>query len=120
MPRRSWAAAQGTLARAAAAIDRAPAVQAFFQTLVTGLFNAGTVSATRVARAMVLAGEIGDVARLADFDVVVVPALGTLTAAATNDVLQSRDARSVIASLGRLDEATTRIAAACTGVFAVA
>src|SRR5699024_5448236 len=56
----------------------------------------------------------------AEFDVVVVPALGTLTAAATNDALQSRDARSVIASLGRLDEATTRIAAACTGVFAVA
>jgi len=56
----------------------------------------------------------------AEFDVVVVPALGTLTAAATNDALQSRDVRSVIASLGRLDEATTRIAAACTGVFAVA
>ncbi|MFI2422368.1 DJ-1/PfpI family protein, partial [Rhodococcus qingshengii] len=56
----------------------------------------------------------------AEFDVVVVPALGTLTAAATNDALQSRDARSVIASLGRLDDATTRIAAACTGVFAVA
>ncbi len=55
-----------------------------------------------------------------EFDVVVVPALGPLTAAATNDALQSRDARSVIASLGRLDEATTRIAAACTGVFAVA
>lgn len=55
-----------------------------------------------------------------EFDVVVVPALGTLTAAATNDALQSRDARSVIASLGRLDDATTRIAAACTGVFAVA
>jgi len=46
--------------------------------------------------------------------------LEPLTAAATNDALQSRDARSVIASLGRLDEATTRIAAACTGVFAVA
>ncbi|GAA1454968.1 hypothetical protein GCM10009618_22430 [Nesterenkonia lacusekhoensis] len=55
-----------------------------------------------------------------EFDVVVVPALGTLTPAATNDALQSRDARSVIASLERLDEATTRIAAACTGVFAVA
>ncbi len=56
----------------------------------------------------------------AEFDVVVVPALGTLTAATTNDALHSRDARSVIASLGRLDEATTQIAAACTGVFAVA
>src|SRR3546814_1667827 len=41
-----------------------------------------------------------------DFDVVVVPALGTLTAAATNDALQSRDARSVIESLRRLDDAT--------------
>lgn len=55
-----------------------------------------------------------------DFDVVVVPALGTLTAAATNDALQSRDARSVIESLRRLDDATTQIAAACTGVFTVA
>ena len=55
-----------------------------------------------------------------DFDVVVVPALGTLTAAATNDALQSRDARSVIESLKRLDDATTQIAAACTGVFTVA
>ena len=46
-----------------------------------------------------------------DFDVVVVPALGTLTAAATNDALQSRGARSVIESLRRLDDATTQIAA---------
>ena len=57
---------------------------------------------------------------LGDFDVVVVPALGTLTAEATFDALRSRGARSVIQALGRLDEASTRIAAACTGVFALA
>src|SRR3546814_20624359 len=55
-----------------------------------------------------------------DFDVVVVPALGTLTAAATNDALQSRDARSVIESLRRLDDAPTQIAAPCTGVLPLA
>lgn len=58
--------------------------------------------------------------RCGDFDVIVVPALGTLTAAATGDALQSRGARSVIEALGRVDDGTTRIAAACTGVFAVA
>lgn len=55
-----------------------------------------------------------------DFDVIVVPALGTFTAADTSTALERRDARSVIESLRRLDDATTRIAAACTGVFAVA
>ena len=55
-----------------------------------------------------------------DFDVIVVPALGTFTAADTSTALERRDARSVIESLRRLADATTRIAAACTGVFAVA
>src|SRR3546814_18248521 len=41
----------------------------------------------------------------ADFDVVVVPTLGTFSAAATNAALPSRDARSVIDSLRRLAHA---------------
>lgn len=57
---------------------------------------------------------------LDEFDVVVVPALGTLTAAATAQALEQRAARSVVRALGEIDGTTTRIAAACTGVFAVA
>lgn len=57
---------------------------------------------------------------LDEFDVVIVPALGTLTATDTAEALQRRAAQSVISALRQLDAATTRIAAACTGVFAVA
>lgn len=57
---------------------------------------------------------------LSDFDVVIVPALGTLSAADTAEALSSASARSVITSLAKLDTTGTRIAAACTGVFAVA
>ncbi len=56
---------------------------------------------------------------LPGFDVVIVPALGTLTASATAAALDGRPGRSVVGALGAL-EATTRIAAACTGVFALA
>lgn len=59
-------------------------------------------------------------ADLSDLDVVIVPALGTLTGPATAGVLEGRPARSLVAALGRLDPSTTRIAAACTGVFALA
>ena len=54
------------------------------------------------------------------FDLVVVPALGTLTAATTGEVLAGRGGRSVVRALGSLDPSRTRVAAACTGVFAVA
>lgn len=54
------------------------------------------------------------------FDVVIVPALGTLTAHDTTSVLAGAGGRSVTRALGDLDPATTRIAAACTGVFALA
>lgn len=57
---------------------------------------------------------------LADFDVVIVPALGTLTAADTAQALEQRAAKAVVEALGQLDGSTTRITAACTGVFAVA
>lgn len=53
-------------------------------------------------------------------DVVIVPALGTLTGDATRTCLDGRGARRIRASLERIDPSTTRLAAACTGVFAVA
>src|SRR5699024_2605690 len=53
-------------------------------------------------------------------DVVVVPALGTLTAAATNAPRLRRDARALTGRSGGLDAASTRGGAACAGVFAVA
>ncbi len=58
-------------------------------------------------------------AELDRFDVVVVPALGTLTATDTVSVVDGGAARSMIRALATLDPGT-RLAAACTGVFAVA
>ena len=57
---------------------------------------------------------------LGDPDVLIVPALGTLTAADTTEALRGASGRSVIRAIASIDPAATRIAAACTGVFAVA
>lgn len=57
---------------------------------------------------------------LSDLDVVIVPALGTLTGADTTSALESSSGRSVIRAISSLDTTTTKLAAACTGVFAVA
>lgn len=53
-------------------------------------------------------------------DLVVVPALGTLTATDTVAALAGRGGRAVVDALRCLDPGTTRVAAACTGVFALA
>jgi transcriptional regulator GlxA family with amidase domain len=53
-------------------------------------------------------------------DVVVVPALGTMTADDTLSALAAGATRSVIRAVGGLDPDTTTIAAACTGVFTLA
>jgi transcriptional regulator GlxA family with amidase domain len=53
-------------------------------------------------------------------DVVVVPALGTMTAEDTLSALAARASRAIIRVLGDLDPAVTTIAAACTGVFTLA
>lgn len=53
-------------------------------------------------------------------DVVVVPALGTMTAEDTLSALAARATRVVIGVLGDLDPDVTTIAAACTGVFTLA
>jgi len=57
---------------------------------------------------------------LDQFDVVIVPALGTLTTPDTVEALSGRAGSSMIRALGEIDTSTTRIAAACTGVFALA
>ncbi|MEM9467070.1 MAG: helix-turn-helix domain-containing protein [Actinomycetota bacterium] len=61
-----------------------------------------------------------DLADIGEADLVVVPALGTLTAADTIDALDGRGGRAVVDALQSLDLGTTRLAAACTGVFALA
>ena len=57
---------------------------------------------------------------LAAVDVVVVPALGTMTAEDTLSALAGRTSRAIIKVLGDLDPDVTTIAAACTGVFTLA
>src|SRR3974377_771948 len=57
---------------------------------------------------------------LGDFDVVVVPALGKLTGPETEASLESRSGRSIVRAIGSLDPDRTHLAAACTGVFALA
>lgn len=57
---------------------------------------------------------------LEECDVVIVPALGTLTGEATRTNLESAGANAMISALERVDPDTTRLAAACTGVFALA
>ena len=54
------------------------------------------------------------------FDTIVIPALGTLTEHDTTEALKGRDVRAVTRALGRIDHAAAIIAAACTGVFALA
>ena len=53
-------------------------------------------------------------------DVVVVPALGTMTAEDTLSALAARGTRAIIKALGDLDPGRTTVAAACTGVFPLA
>ena len=53
-------------------------------------------------------------------DVVVVPALGTMTAEDTLSALAARPTRASIGVLGDLDPDVTTVAAACTGVFTLA
>ena len=53
-------------------------------------------------------------------DVVVVPALGTMTAEDTLAALAARGSRAIIRALGDLDPGVTTVAAACTGVFPLA
>jgi transcriptional regulator GlxA family with amidase domain len=57
---------------------------------------------------------------LDDLDVVVVAALGTITGPDTEAALDSRAGRATVRALATVDPARARIAAACTGVFAVA
>ena len=53
-------------------------------------------------------------------DMIIVPALGTLTGAETHRRLDHEDGHALVRALRNVDPATTRLAAACTGVFALA
>lgn len=57
---------------------------------------------------------------LDDVDIVVVPAMGTMTGPATEAALDSRTGRSVVRALRSVDPDRVRFAAACTGVFPLA
>ncbi len=83
------------------------------------LVLAGTKRRVSTTTSMTLSTD-HSLADLAAQDLVIVPALGTLTAVDTADAIATRSARAVIGALGALDPERTRIAAACTGVFAVA
>ncbi len=53
-------------------------------------------------------------------DIVVVPALGTMTAEDTLSALSAHASQAIIGVLGDLDPSVTTVAAACTGVFTLA
>ena len=57
---------------------------------------------------------------LDDVDVVVLAGLGTLTGPDTEAAVTGPAGRATVRALGRLDPASTRFAAACTGVFPLA
>jgi transcriptional regulator GlxA family with amidase domain len=67
-----------------------------------------TITATRTLR------------ELNDLDVVVVPALGTITGPDTEAALDTPAGRATIRALRELDPERVRLAAACTGVFPLA
>jgi len=57
---------------------------------------------------------------LADLDVIVVPALGTITGPATESALASPAGQRIVRALQTIDPDQARLAAACTGVFTLA
>jgi transcriptional regulator GlxA family with amidase domain len=67
-----------------------------------------TISATRTLQ------------ELDDLELIVVPALGTLTGPDTVASVESRAGRAVVRALRMVDPGRSRIAAACTGVFPLA
>jgi transcriptional regulator GlxA family with amidase domain len=70
--------------------------------------NGMTVAAARTLR------------ELDDLDVVVVPALGTLTGPDTEASVESAGGRAIVRAMRAVDPQRTQLAAACTGVFALA
>ncbi|MEM7245489.1 MAG: helix-turn-helix domain-containing protein [Acidobacteriota bacterium] len=80
---------------------------------------AGTSSIVPLTSGMQLPASRG-FHELADFDVVIVPALGSLTGPDTRARLDSEEGRAVIEVVRELDTSTVRLGAACTGVFALA
>ncbi|MEM7094152.1 MAG: helix-turn-helix domain-containing protein [Actinomycetota bacterium] len=84
-----------------------------------GLRMAGPGTEIELSTAMTLRATCG-LEDLSACDLVVIPALGTLTGPTTRSCLDTAECRQVRSALENLDPATTRMAAACTGVFALA
>jgi len=80
---------------------------------------AGTRRQVRTSARMVVTTERG-LRDLDDLDVVVVPALGTLSGPATEAALDGTAGRALVRAIRGIDPGTTRFAAACTGVFTLA
>ncbi len=57
---------------------------------------------------------------LPDLDVIVVPAFGTMNAGDTIDVIHSTAGQQLVTALDRVRPGSCTVAAACTGVFAIA
>ncbi|OSC42116.1 GlxA family transcriptional regulator [Mycobacterium decipiens] len=57
---------------------------------------------------------------LADLDIVIVPALGTITGPTTESALASKAGQRIVGALRTVDPGRARLAAACTGVFTLA
>jgi transcriptional regulator GlxA family with amidase domain len=57
---------------------------------------------------------------LDDLDILILPALGTITSEDTEAALHSADTKSIVAALARVRTGQTRVAGACTGVFPLA
>jgi transcriptional regulator GlxA family with amidase domain len=57
---------------------------------------------------------------LDDLDILILPALGTITSEDTEAALRSADSKSIIGALARVSTGQTRVAGACTGVFPLA
>lgn len=62
----------------------------------------------------------GPVSEVGGCDVVVVPAMGTMSGDETVTALRGADGRALTEAIGGLDPSTSTVAAACSGVFPVA
>jgi len=57
---------------------------------------------------------------LDDLDLIVLPALGTITGPATEAALDTESGQDIVRAIRRVDATRSRLAAACTGVFLLA
>jgi len=102
-----WRTADGVRAQVDASIPPLEVVVAGARRRVTGTGGL-TIAATRTLR------------ELDDLDLVVIPAVGTMTGPEVEASLGSGDGRAVVRAVAALDTSRVRVAGACTGVFPLA